>query len=309
MEGLGEGGGEDGAEDGCIFWTDAEGIRWSKDVNGFYGGTAGSLSYVSFVACPDEYEAGGAGVEEVWVSYDTTSAGAAGAAEDWGMGGKYTFAARGGAGYRHEDELEVGGGGDGAIYWRDEEGTAWCRDRRGVYGGGQGAEYHSIDGGSVWYGKGESWVEFTGDALEFIGTTTVRKLQAKSSRSTYSKYSSSSAYSVSSSFKPPPFPLAAGSSGVVGVERKVGPKLDDGAGEEGARDDGSQHVWENERGVLQAPCNNAEDARYVELYGGCKAGMAAAERVKAEEARLNAAFDRAIRSASAPMWPQMPLRF
>jgi len=35
---------------------------------------------------------------------------------------------------------------------------------------------------------------------------------------------------------------------------------------------------------------------------------AAAEMVKVEEARLNATFDKAIRSASAPMWPQMPLR-
>jgi len=308
MAGLGGEGAEDGAEDGCIFWTDERSIRWSKDVEGFYGGAAGSLSYVSRVTSADEYgvfDEGGEG-EEAWVAYDATSVGGVGVEEEGGAWGEYTFAARGGAGYRQADGKGVSdGGGDGAIYWRDEEGTVWCRDRYGVYGGGRGAEYHSVDGGSVWYGEGESWVEFTGDALEFIGATSVRKLRANSSRSTYSTYTShstsSSAYVVpTSSFKSRPPPAEQdGSSSAVDCGG-----VDD---EEGGRGNGS-HVWENERGVLQVPGSSSEDARYVELYGGGEAGGTAAERVKAEEARLNASFDRALRSAPAPMWPQMPLR-
>jgi len=293
-------GAEDGSQDGCIFWTDEQGVRWCKDVHNFYGGGMGSLS---FVARGDSAEGSeGSGADDVWVAYDanatqTTSGDQGGA---WGL---FTFAARGGAGYCHDDGGgQCRGGIDQAVYWCDDEGTRWCRDRYGVYGGGEGAEYYSLDGGNVWYGDGEEWVEFSSDALEFMSTTMARKLRAKAARSTYpyrlSELPTASTFS-------PPFQLQRLPSKAGG-----GVAARSGGGDEGAGD-GQQHVgrsWENERGVLREAGNSAKDVEYLALYGGGKDGAGLAGKVKAEEARVNALFDRSLRAAPTPFWPEMPLR-
>ena len=167
--------GEDGIVDGCIFWTDERGVRWCKDVHDFYGGGAGSLWYVSMVA-PCEGPGGGS-ADEVWLPYDANSVVPGFIGQDSALG-PFTVASRGGGGYRHDDgERQFIDGADDAIYWRDESGVLWCRDRYGVYGGGKGAEYYSTDGGDVWYGDGEEWVEFSKDALEFMSSTTARKMR------------------------------------------------------------------------------------------------------------------------------------
>jgi len=294
---------EDGSEDGCIFWTDEQGVRWCKDVHNFYGGGLGSLS---FVARGDPAEgSGGSGAADVWVAYDANATQTA-AGDQGGAWGLFTFAARDGAGYRHDDGVgHCRGGIDEAIYWCDDEGTRWCRDRYGFYGGGEGAEYYSLDGGNVWYGDGEEWVEFSSDALEFMRTTMARKLRAKATaRSTY-PYRLSSEFPAASTFAPPfrMQPLSSKTGG--GMAARSG-----GVGEEGAGD-GQDHVgksWENERGVLREAGKSAKDVEYETLYGGGKDGAGRAAKVKAEEARVNALFDRSLRAAPTPLWPEMPLR-
>ena len=283
---------EDGSQDGCIFWTDERGVRWCKDVSGFYGGVPGSLFYVC-IAPPASLEEGGGGQgseEEVWVAYDADLL--KGGVGDGGGPelGEFTFAARGGSGYRHEEGEEVReGGGDGAIYWRDEQGLLWCRDRLGVYGGGEGEEYYSWDGGSVWYGQGEAWVEFSEDALEFLAATSARKQRAKTvARSVSFKRDPSGADGLF-----PVRPLSAGGCN----------------SENGSRVSRTGLSWENERGVMDPrPRDEGGEARYRALYGAGAAGVEAVARVRAEEARLNMAFDRCLAAAAAPLWPEMPLR-
>ena len=314
---------EDGSEDGCIFWTDESGIRWCKDVTGVYGASPGSLWYVSQVpsTCSgDEWKAGD--VEEVWVSYYADSCGG-NALEGVGQGfegeqgkgwGRYSLVARGGGGYRCDDVVGVcSDDGDGAIYWRDEGGTLWCRDRYGVHGGGQGAEYFSPDGGSVWYGEGEGWVEFSEDALEYLGTTMARKVRAKAAQRAQQAKSYSSSFFTNATHthkQRAPYTGAVGDSD--SAERGAGQGESDG-GQAKVKVDGADTCapgsapadWQNERGVLKGHTSvKVDDARYCELYGG----QQAAARVRAEEARLNAAFDRALRLAPAPLWPELPIR-
>ena len=78
---------------------------------------------------------------------------------------------------------------------------------------------------------------------------------------------------------------------------------------EGDGVEGKGREWENERGVLNAMRHESrEQLRYRQLYGEGEAGAGLAARVRAEEARLNAAFDAALSVAPAPLWPEMPLR-
>ena len=95
--------------------------------------------------------------------------------------------------------------------------------------------------------------------------------------------------------------------------RGSGKSLSSDGGQEKVKVDGADAcalgsapaVWQNERGVLKGHTSvKVDDARYCELYGG----QQAAARVRAEEARLNAAFDRALRLAPAPLWPELPIR-
>lgn len=297
---------EDGSVDGCIFWTDENGIRWCKDVYNFYGGGAGSLWYVSMEASTespafngdssdDVYVDGG----EVWSYYHANSA----VFEDGAR--SFSFTARGGGGYRHGDGLRQSfDGADHAIYWCDEAGMLWCRDRYGVYGGGQGAEYYSVDGGGVWYGDGEEWVEFSEDALEFIRCTTARKLRGKTTRRDAhmrrAGWSSSSTLRLQSSCRGG---IASGAQNDGGDGKADGGRL--------AEDD---EPWENQRSVLRKAGGaggtgeqGAKKADYADMYGGGE-GAAQIASVKAEEARVNAAFDRSLRSAPAPFWPELPLR-
>ena len=234
--------------DGCIFWTDEAGVRWCKDVNGYYDCAPGSLSYVSLArsssslhADAEGADADAGGGEQVWVLYDAETSGAAGLpgsqGEDGRGWGEFTFRARGGGGYQHEDGGgKSGSGGDGALYWRDGEGMWWCRDRYGVYGGGAGAEYYSEDGGSVWFGDGDSWVQVSEEALEFVSVTSARKLRAKAlSRSTYSR-----TYSLAKSH------ASQGPAGTAGAG--AGPVNEQVLQSEDCK--GMQPSWENERQVL-----------------------------------------------------------
>lgn len=302
--------GEDGIVDGCIFWADEHGIRWCKDVHDFYGGGAGSLWYVSMVA-PREGPGGGS-ADEVWLRYDANSVvpGFIGQ-EDDAFGPKcFTVASRGGGGYRRDDgERQSFDGADGALYWRDESGVLWCRDRYGVYAGGKEADYYSTDGGDVWYGDGEEWVEFSKDALEFMSNTTARKMREKmTSRSTYSRPSAflappSSARGALPLSKLPP-----------GVEQVAQGDAGDEKADEGRHEEDCK-LWENERSVLRnagrtgggGGARATEDTKYAAMYGSGD-GASHAARVEAEEARVNALFDRSLRCAPAPFWPELPLR-
>jgi len=301
--------------DGCIFWTDEAGVRWCKDVNGYYDCAPGSLSYVSLARSSSSVHAGAEGAdsdagggEQVWVLYDAETSAAAGLPGSRGEDGRgwagFTFRARGGGGYRREDGGgESGSGGDGALYWRDGEGMWWCRDRYGVYGGGAGAEYYSEDGGSVWFGEGDGWVQVSEEALEFVSATSARKLRAKAlSRSTYALTHSLAKSHVSQA------PAGTAGAGAGPVKEEL---LQSADGK------GMQPSWENDRQVLLggaaaaggagAGCSSSDEAVYQTLYGSEEA----IARVRAEEARLNAALDRALKAHGGmppPLWPELPLR-
>jgi hypothetical protein len=179
----------------------------------------------------------------------------------------------------------------------------WCRDRYGVYGGGAGAEYYSEDGGSVWFGEGDGWVQVSEEALEFVSATSARKLRAKAlSRSTYALTHSLAKSHVSQA------PAGTAGAGAGPVKEEL---LQSADGK------GMQPSWENDRQVLLggaaaaggagAGCSSSDEAVYQTLYGSEEA----IARVRAEEARLNAALDRALKAHGGmppPLWPELPLR-
>ena len=197
--------------------------------------------------------------------------------------------------------------GDGALYWRDEEGTLWCRDRYGVYGRDVGAEYYSVDGGSVWFGDGDGWVQVSEEALEFVGVTSARKLRAKA----LSRATNARTHFLAQSYASHASACTAGAG--AGQVKEALESADGWACQPSWDNDRQVLLQSKARGVVAAGAEagggggSGDEAVYQTLYGS----QEAIARVRAEEARLNAALDRALQAGGGkppPLWPELPLR-